>query len=148
LRPHASRWVARKSCLFIAALPRGISPFRKEILIMNTTRYLFAAAFAVGIGVQMSSAYAATVVTYSSKPAYPVTTVYTTGPYWGIYPAPCCYTRVVVKGGASSATVAVVPPPKPPARVVVAPPPVAVYPAPRVVYAPAPYYPATYYYVP
>jgi hypothetical protein len=134
------RWVARKSCLFIAALPRGISPFRKEILIMNTTRYLFAAAFAVGIGVQMSSAYAATVVTYSSKPTYAVTTVRTTSPYWGVYPAPCCYGRVVVTGTVPAATVAVVPPPKPPVRVVVAPPPVTVYPAPRVVYTPAPYY--------
>jgi hypothetical protein len=111
---------------------------------MNSTRYLLAAAFAVGISVQLPSAYAATVVTYSSKP---VTTVYTTGPYWGIYPAPCCYTSVVVKGGTSTATVAVVPPPKPPARVVYVAPPVTVYPM-RVVYPSTGYYTRAYYYVP
>jgi hypothetical protein len=113
---------------------------------MNTTRYLYVAALVMGISVQMSSAHAATVVTYNAKPACPVTTVYKTGPYW--YAAPNCYTRVVVKGTKSTATVAVVPPPKPPARVVYVAPPVTVYPTPRVVYTPAPYYPATYYYVP
>jgi len=115
---------------------------------MNTTRYLLAAAFAVGISVQMSSAYAATVVTYTAKAAYAVTTVHTTGPYWGIYAAPCCYTRVVVTAPVPVATVAVVPPPKPPARVVYVAPPVTVYPPARVVYAPAPYYATTYYYGP
>jgi hypothetical protein len=106
---------------------------------MNTTRYLITAAFAVGFSVQLPFAYAATVVTYSAKPAYAVTTVQTSEPYSGIYPAPCCYTRVVVKGGTSTATVAVVPPPKPPVRVVYVAPPVTVYPTPIV-------YPSTGYY--
>ena len=105
---------------------------------MNTTRYLLAAAFAVGIFLQFPSAHAATVVTYSSKPTYAVTTVRTTGPYWGISPAPCCYTRVVVTGAP-----VVVPPPKPPVRVVYATPTVTVYPVyptARVVYAPTTVY--------
>jgi hypothetical protein len=119
-------------------------PSPREILNMNPTRYLLAAAFAVGIGVQLPSAYAATVVTTSAKP---VTTVYTTGPYWGIYPAPCCYTSVVVKGGASMATVAVVPPPKPPARVVYVAPPVTVFPT-RLVYPATGYSTRVYYYGP
>jgi hypothetical protein len=114
---------------------------------MYTTRYLLAAAFAIGISVQLPCAYAATVVTYSAKPAYAVTTVQTTGPYWGIYPAPCCYTRVVVKGAAPTATVTVAPPPKPPVRVVYVAPPVTVYPT-RVVYPTTGYYSSVYYYGP
>ncbi|GGA29195.1 hypothetical protein [Dyella nitratireducens] len=99
---------------------------------MNTKRCLLAAVFAVGISVQLAPIYAATVVTHSATPGYAVTTVRTTGPYWGIYPAPCCYTKVVTKGVTSSASVVVttsVPPP----RVVYVMPPVTVYP-PRAVY--------------
>lgn len=109
---------------------------------MNTTRYLLAAAFAVGISVQLPSAYAATVVTHSAVPGYAVTTVHTTGPYWGIHPAPCCYTGVVVTG-TPSATVAATTAVPPPARVVYATPVVTVYPTTRAVYVPA-----AYYYVP
>ena len=107
---------------------------------MITTRYFLAAALTVGISMSLSSAYAATVVTYSSKPAYAVTTVRTANSYRGIYPAPCCYTRIVVTAPVAPAPVVVVPPPKPSARVVYMTPPVAVYPKVRVVYAPRPYY--------
>lgn len=111
---------------------------------MNTTRYLLAAAFAVGIFVQFPCAHAATVVTTSTKPVYTVTTVQATGPYRVISPAPCCYTRVVVKSAPSTATVAVVPPPKPPVRVVYVAPPVTVYPT-RVVYPSTGHYSRVYY---
>jgi hypothetical protein len=104
---------------------------------MNTTRYVLAAAFAVGITVLWPAAHAGTVVTASTTPGYTVATVRTTGPYWGIQPAPCCYTRVVVTGTTAVTTV------PPPVRVVYPAPPVVVYPAPRPVYVPT-----AYYYVP
>lgn len=109
---------------------------------MNKTPYILAILFAVGISVLLPSAHAATVVTHWAAPAYGVTTVHTTGPYWGIHPAPCCYTGVVAAGSApaSIAVVTVVPPP---ARVVYAAPVVPVYPPARPIYAPA-----AYYYVP
>ncbi|GLQ89859.1 hypothetical protein [Dyella flagellata] len=107
---------------------------------MNTNRYLLTAAFAVGISVQLPSAYAATVVTHSATPAYAATTVHTTGPYWGIQPAPCCYTRVVV---APTATIAVAPVAPPPARVVYTLPTVTVYPTAKAIYVPS-----THNYVP
>jgi hypothetical protein len=106
---------------------------------MNATRYLLAATLVVGISVPLSFAHAATVVTYSSKPTYTVTTVRTVPPYWGVYPARCCYSRVVV-AGAVPPPVVVIPPAKPPVRAVYVAPPVTVYPKPRVVYTPAPYY--------
>jgi hypothetical protein len=116
-------------------MPRAVSPSSRELFVMNKTRYLLALSFAVAIITQMPSAYAATVVTYS-------TTVRTTAPYWGIQPAPCCYSRVVVTGVAPTAVITT----KPPAKVVYVAPPVVVYPAPRSVYVP--YYPTAYYYVP
>ncbi|GLQ49351.1 hypothetical protein ACFFJT_20530 [Dyella flava] len=107
---------------------------------MNKTPYLLASLLAVGIGAYLPSAHAAAVVTYSSAPGYAVTTVHTTGPYYGIHPAPCCYTGVVVTGRASTITVAAVPPPPPLVRMVYAAPVVTVYPPPRVVYVPTAYY--------
>lgn len=90
---------------------------------------------------------AATVVTTHWVAPARVTTVHVTGPYWGIHPAPCCYyggavAAGVVTGLAVGATVAAATAPR--TVVYSAPPPVTVYTAPRVVYAPAPYY----YYVP
>lgn len=108
---------------------------------MNKTRYVFAMLFAVGIGTCFSSAHAgAVVVTRSATPSYSVTTVRTTGPYVA-YPAPCCYSSVVVRSAPSTITIKAVSPP--PVRVVYAAPVVTTYPAPKVVYVPA-----TYYYVP
>lgn len=108
---------------------------------MNKTPYILATCFAVGISAVLPSAHAATVVTHWAAPAYGVTTVHTSGPYWGIHPAPCCYTSVVVTG-AAPATIAAVSVAPPPVRVVYPAPVVAVYPA-RPIYAPA-----AYYYVP
>ncbi|GGA14430.1 hypothetical protein [Dyella caseinilytica] len=110
---------------------------------MNKTRYIFAMLLAVGIGTYFSSAHAgAAVVTRSTTPNYSVTTVRTTGSYV-VYPAPCCYSSVVVRSVPSTVTVKSVSPPPPSVRVVYATPVVTTYPAPKVVYMPT-----TYYYVP
>jgi hypothetical protein len=112
---------------------------------MNKSPYLLATLLAVAIGAPWSSAYAATVVTKSATPSYAVTTVRTSGTYWGIQPAPCCYNRVVVTGNTSKTVITTAPPP---VRVVYTTPPVVVYPTPRAVYVPTTYYSTTYYYGP
>jgi hypothetical protein len=109
---------------------------------MNKTRYMLAALFAVAVGAPWPSAHAGTVVTHSTTPNYAVTTVRTSGTYWGVQPAPCCYGRVVVTGNTSKTVITTAPPP---VRVVYTTPPVVVYPTTRAVYVPAPYY-GTYYY--
>jgi hypothetical protein len=114
----------------------------REVFIMNATRYVLAAACAVGITVHVTSAHAATIVTHSAVPGYTVTTVHTSGPYWGIQPVPCCYTRVVTTSAVPKAAVSTVVT-LPPVRVVYVVPPAVVYATPRITHAPS-----AYYYVP
>jgi hypothetical protein len=108
---------------------------------MNTTRCVLILLLAA-IAARGSSAHAATVVAHWSSPGYGITTVRTTGAYWGPRPVSCCYTSAVVAGAAVTATTITATTPPRPAPVIYASPVVTVYPAP-VVYAPG-----TYYYVP